>query len=116
MVLRSPELLNIIQGLGYSGARILVIDAERRVRAETGATQVVDEGTSSDRRFTLIREAFNRIRPAIHYLTTFEEWQPPATEGHAADVAVDDAIGSSLAGDPRTSTTSCLFSVRRWSR
>ena len=39
VVLRSPEVRNIIQGLGYSGARILVIDSERRVRAETGAIQ-----------------------------------------------------------------------------
>ena len=37
VVLRSPEVLNIIQGLGYSGARILVIDAQNRVRAETGS-------------------------------------------------------------------------------
>jgi dedicated sortase system histidine kinase len=37
VVLRSPEVLNIIQGLGYSGARILVIDAQKRVRAETGS-------------------------------------------------------------------------------
>ena len=36
VVLRSREVLNIIQGLGYSGARILVVDAQRRVRAETG--------------------------------------------------------------------------------
>ena len=34
VVLRTPEVRNIIQGLGYSGARILVIDSERRVRAE----------------------------------------------------------------------------------
>ena len=37
VVLRSPEVLNIIQGLGYSGARILVIDPQKRVRAETGS-------------------------------------------------------------------------------
>ena len=37
IVLRSPEVLNIVEGLGYAGARILVIDGERRVRAETGA-------------------------------------------------------------------------------
>lgn len=39
IVLRSPEVLNIVEGLGYAGARILVIDGERRVRAETGAYQ-----------------------------------------------------------------------------
>ena len=39
VVLRSPEVLNIIRGLGYSGARILVVDRQRRVRAETGSYQ-----------------------------------------------------------------------------
>ncbi len=35
--LRSPDLLSILEGLGYSGMHILVIDAERRIRAETGS-------------------------------------------------------------------------------
>ena len=37
VILRSPELLKVIEGLGYSGSRILVIDPQRRVRAETGS-------------------------------------------------------------------------------
>ena len=37
VILRSPELLKVIEGLGYSGSRILIIDLERRVRAETGS-------------------------------------------------------------------------------
>src|SRR4030095_59390 len=52
VVLRSPEVLKIIQGLGYSGARILVIDAQNRVRAETGTFTMsedreVEEGWST---------------------------------------------------------------------
>jgi signal transduction histidine kinase len=35
--LRSPDLLSILEGLGYSGMHILVIDAQRRIRAETGS-------------------------------------------------------------------------------
>ena len=35
-LLKSPEVLQIIEGLGYSGANIQVIDDQRRVRAETG--------------------------------------------------------------------------------
>jgi dedicated sortase system histidine kinase len=101
VVLRSPELLSIIQGLGYSGARILVIDAEKRVRAETGSSLVVDEATYSDR-LGLVRELFEKVRPAVHYLTTFEEWQPPLATTDDPDVAVDAAIGTSLAGDPIT--------------
>ncbi|MGA0840553.1 MAG: ATP-binding protein [Pseudomonadales bacterium] len=37
VVMRSPEVVSIIQGLGYAGARILVIDPTMRVRAETGS-------------------------------------------------------------------------------
>lgn len=43
VLLKSPEVLRIIEGLGYSGATIQVIDARRRVRAEVGsfvATQI----------------------------------------------------------------------------
>ncbi|MBS01380.1 MAG: hypothetical protein CMQ24_01555 [Gammaproteobacteria bacterium] len=35
-LLKSPEVLQIIEGLGYSGANIQVIDDQRRVRAEVG--------------------------------------------------------------------------------
>ena len=37
VLLKSPEVLRIIQGLGYSGANIQVIDAQQRVRAEIGS-------------------------------------------------------------------------------
>ena len=37
VLLKSPEVLRIIDGLGYSGANIQVIDAQRRVRAEVGS-------------------------------------------------------------------------------
>ena len=37
VLLKSPEVLRIIKGLGYSGANIQVIDAQRRVRAEVGS-------------------------------------------------------------------------------
>ena len=102
VVLRSPELLNIIQGLGYSGARILVIDSERRVRAETGTSLVVTGNEEGDGRFRLFRDLFNKVRPVIHYLTTFEEYEPPQGAGPTPDTAADDAIASSLAGDPIT--------------
>ncbi len=47
VLLKSPEVLRIIEGLGYSGANIQVIDAQRRVRAEVGSydaspTQKID--------------------------------------------------------------------------
>ncbi len=102
VVLRSPELLNIIQGLGYSGARILVIDAEKRVRAETGTSLVTNPNEADDGRFRLVRQLFNQVRPVIHYLTTFEEYEPAPGISPAPDAAVDAAIASSLSGDPIT--------------
>jgi len=39
IILKSPEVLRIVEGLGYSGASIQVIDAEGRVRAEVGSYQ-----------------------------------------------------------------------------
>lgn len=36
VVLKSPEVVRIVQGLGYAGARIQVIDTEGRIRAEVG--------------------------------------------------------------------------------
>ena len=75
VVLRSPEVLNIIQGLGYSGARILVIDAQNRVRAETGTftmsedREVVDPGWSST-----ARRWFDVIRPVVHRLVMWQRW------------------------------------------
>ncbi len=37
VLLKSPEVLRIVEGLGYSGANIQVIDNQRRVRAEVGS-------------------------------------------------------------------------------
>ncbi len=103
VVLRSPELLNIIQGLGYSGARILVIDSEKRVRAETGSSLVLSDGKAEEKGwFALAGRLFDRLRPFIHYLTTFEEWQPTSNSPDASDRVVDTVISTSLTGDPIT--------------
>lgn len=102
VVLRSPELLSIIQGLGYSGARILVIDAEKRVRAETGTSLLASSSDNEQQRFRLFRQLFNEVRPVIHYLTTFEEYVPAPAISTALDSAADAAISASLAGDPIT--------------
>ncbi|MDH5738019.1 MAG: ATP-binding protein, partial [Gammaproteobacteria bacterium] len=37
VLLKSPEVLKIVEGLGYSGATIQVIDSRHRVRAEVGS-------------------------------------------------------------------------------
>ena len=57
VVLRTPEVRNIVQGLGYSGAKILVIDSLQRVRAEVGATrQQTKEDDTTIRAGTVTRQ------------------------------------------------------------
>jgi len=49
VLLKTPEVLRIIEGLGYSGANILVVDSRRRVRAEVGSYRSNARQASSDR-------------------------------------------------------------------
>ncbi len=100
VVLRSPEVLNIIQGLGYSGARILVIDAQNRVRAETGSftmsedREVADPGWAST-----ARRWFDVIRPVVHRLVMWQRWDDDDLTEDSATV-VNKVIESSLRGNP----------------
>ena len=55
VLLKSPEILRIIEGLGYSGANIQVIDVDGRIRAEVGSyadlgadSAAPDSGTWAD--------------------------------------------------------------------
>jgi signal transduction histidine kinase len=99
VVLRSPELLNIIQGLGYSGARILVIDPQKRVRAETGSnitSQPADDGET----MKVIEAWFAEIRPWVHRIITGDPWEPGRSVRANAEATADAVINSSLVGDP----------------
>jgi len=102
VVLRSPELLSIIQGLGYSGARILVIDAQKRVRAETGSSLPTQESKDAAGSLGIWRRLFETVRPIIHRITTFEQWDTRAGVPEDSQLAADAAIASSLNGSPIT--------------
>ncbi len=98
VVLRTPEVRNIVQGLGYSGARILVIDAQRRVRAEVGSLS----GSTAPQEVTWrtrLAALFNEVRPWIHALFTGEDYDD-ATAVPSQDTAADVAIAESLSGEP----------------
>jgi dedicated sortase system histidine kinase len=100
VVLRSPEVLNIVQGLGYSGARILVIDAQKQVRAETGADQTTAAVKPSEEPWIGVAfEMFDYIRPYLHELTTGEDWMNGSSEVDT-EVIADRTISSSLNGEP----------------
>ncbi len=98
VVLRSPEVLNIIQGLGYAGARILVIDAQNRVRAETGRFSRTDPDDLAGWT-AAAREWFQYIRPFIHRLVMWQAWEerPGPLVGQAT---ADAVIQASLRGEP----------------
>lgn len=93
VLLKSPEVLQIIEGLGYSGANIQVIDDQRRVRAEVGSYRGNDQPVAevpflSDLWFRVIR--------------TLLEITAAKTNPDAEDLVVNQ----SLAGVPSTQ--------RRW--
>jgi len=99
VVFRSPQVLNIIQGLGYSGARIQVIDSQRRTRAETGSYGSTDVATRDDSGVLDTQAWFTTIRPLLHKLIIREEWlEQPETE---SDGVFDRALTMALNGKPR---------------
>ena len=100
VVLRSPEVLNIIQGLGYSGARILVIDAQQRVRAEIGALDAGDDLEQATGIGSLLEHGFAAIRPILHRFALFETWQPAQEDPGDSEAIAHEIIGKSLAGAP----------------
>ena len=100
VVLRSPEVLNIIQGLGYSGARILVIDAQQRVRAEIGALDGGAGRAPGADAGAWLRDGFAAIRPILHRFALFEAWQPGRSSPENSEAIADEIIGRSLGGAP----------------
>lgn len=100
VVLRSPEVLNIIQGLGYSGARILVVDAQNRVRAETGSFTMSEDREETDMGWSsTARRWYDYIRPFVHRLVMWQRWEDEELPGDS-DSVVNKVIESSLQGNP----------------
>ena len=85
VIYRSPELVNIIEGLGYSGARIQVIDAEQRVRADTGSYGAAAAPTPD---LTLAHNALNWFRDARLLLAGDAAEAPDATAARLIDAAL----------------------------
>ena len=95
IVLRSPEVLNIVEGLGYAGARILVIDGERRVRAETGAYP--REGPEASPLSAQALGPLEFFRPLVRGLLAIARL---GQTDSAAPIAGDAVIDTALAGSP----------------
>ena len=95
VVLRSPEVLKVISGLGYSGARIIVVDAQKRVRAETGAYQAqpsVSPSADATPRW------LDRFAPMVRWLID-AALRGPVIVTNANQIS-DNVIASSLNNKP----------------
>ena len=88
---RSPVLLQLLQGLGYSAMRILVIDAEGRVRAETGSFSTPAEGAQGA---SWLATALSRLTAAGAALGS-----GPSSEAPAGQVETELRTAT-LAGQP----------------
>ena len=94
VLLKSPEVLRIIEGLGYSGASIQVIDAQQRVRAEVGSydanpTQAINVAEDwTDAWFSMVDLLMDPLYNIIE------------TNLRASPMADDEVIKDSLAGRP----------------
>ncbi len=96
VLLKSPEVLRIIEGLGYSGANIQVIDAQRRVRAEVGSysAQSNQEPTLMPRAwYSTVSAAMSQIPDRLYGWIDIGLRDEP-------DIPEDGVIRESLAGRP----------------
>ena len=92
VLLKSPEVLRIIEGLGYSGANIQVIDAQRRIRAEVGSyeansTELMSLGEESVRPWVFL---VNRLMEPFYKIIETNLRPSPMTD--------DEVINASLLG------------------
>ena len=107
VVLRTPEVRNIVQGLGYSGAKIVVIDNQRRVRAEVGATRLAAVEDDSSTQMGSLTRQLTRVGDFIRRFFVSLSGEPVAPDGIGGDAGEaedespsDRAIRLSLQGDP----------------
>ncbi len=109
VVLRTPEVRNIVEGLGYSGAKILVIDDRKQIRAEVGKAQVDDpiKTEITPTLLTLASNAFERVRPIVHLVATGEGYLQKF-ELLDEQEAFEEVLSASLVGEP--------MAVRSYSR
>ena len=103
VVLRTPEVRNIVQGLGYSGAKILVIDSLQRVRAEVGATRKPTSEDESGLQFGMVTRQLTVAGDFIGSLSQQFLNTDPDPDNGQTEASVNQrerAVEVSLAGDP----------------
>ena len=101
VVLRTPEVRNIVEGLGYSGAKILVIDDRRQIRAEVGKAQADDPVNTeiTPTLLTIASNVFEHVRPIVHLMATGERYRQKL-ESLDEQEAFEEVLSASLIGEP----------------
>lgn len=96
VLLKSPEVLRIVEGLGYSGANIQVIDAQRRVRAEVGSYKPRSDEESESVERSFFGALFGVLSDAMDATYDFidDSLQDPV------DAPTEKVIQDSLSGKP----------------
>lgn len=95
VLLRSSVLGNIIHGLGYTDSRIMIVDVEQRVRADTGPLETLATSSARDLPDSW---GIHLIRPILHRLVAGDTWRE-LTVKESARIA-KEAIASALRGEP----------------
>ena len=94
--LRSPETLKILDRLAYADLHIRVIDAERRIRAETGSyrtTEAVIERSWEARAMGWLAAGGNALSGLLR--------QQPEPAAGGAEAPLKEVMDSALAGESR---------------
>jgi dedicated sortase system histidine kinase len=96
VLLKSPEVLRIVEGLGYSGANIQVIDAQRRVRAEVGSYRPPQSTEERPDESTFIGNWLSMLSSFMDAVYGFID----VGLREESDIPEDRVIKDSLAGKP----------------
>ena len=105
VVVRSPELLQRLDGRGYQGMRIRIIDAQKQRRAERGAIRVDDGSAPSASGFSRVlvwldvfRDRVAAGRDWVWQKLTGERLPAPQLDLEALGVE-DEVVAAALAGE-----------------
>lgn len=105
VVVRSPELLKRLDGRGYQGMLIRIIDAQEQRRAERGALRVDDDSAPSPTGLSrivvwldVVRDKVAVVRDWVWERFTGEQWSDPQLGREALEIE-DEVVTAALAGE-----------------
>ena len=97
VVFRSSETMNLIEGLGFVDSRVMVFDAQNRVRADSDALTTTTTTDEIDESALFL--GFHWLRPYLHRLVAGETWSEMSDEQSQELKA--KAIEEAITGNPQ---------------